>query len=143
LADRARLALETESAGAAEQWFRRAAEATPFERDVLYGWHQCLAGQGRQAEAAEVQARWRRVEGDYHRLAEVTRAIAATPTDPDLRCEAGSILLRNGQEAAGLRWLESALRLNPRHAAARGELAAHYERAGRPDLAERHRPPNR
>jgi predicted Zn-dependent protease len=139
LAQRGRLALENESAAEAETWFCRAATAMPFEKDVNYGFHQCLVSLGKVREAEEVLLRMKRVEVDLARLDEVTRAISGRPHDPALRYEAGAILMRNGQEAEGLRWLESALQEAPRHPASHRALADYYERTGDPDRAAKHR----
>lgn len=139
LAARARLAQEHESPEQAEAWFRRAAASQPFEREVLYGWSVSLERLGRREEAAAVHDRFRRVEEDLTRLAAATRRVAHSPHDAAPRCEAGVILLRNGQQAEGLRWLASALELDPRHAATHQALADYYEQAGDPARAALHR----
>lgn len=133
------LALENDSAAEAETWFRRAATAMPFEKDVNYGFHQCLVRLGKAREAEEVLLRMRRVEEDLARLDEVTRAISRRPHDPTLRYEAGMILMRNGQEAAGLRWLASALQEAPGHPASHQAIADYFDRTGDPDRAAKHR----
>ena len=69
----------------------------------------------------------------------MSRLISAAPRDPEHRREMGELFLRNGRDAEGLRWLESALRQDPDHAPTHATLAAHYEKAGRPDLAAGHR----
>jgi predicted Zn-dependent protease len=139
LAQRGWLALESDSPAEAETWFRRAATAMPFEKDINYGFHQCLARLGKTREAEEVMLRMKRVEADLARLDEVTRAVSGRPHDPALRCEAGAILMRNGQEAEGLRWLESALQEAPRHPATHRALADYFERTGDAGRAARHR----
>jgi hypothetical protein len=45
------------------------------------------------------------------------RQIAADPHNADLCYQAGQIMLRNGQEAEGQRWLASALHEDPSYAA--------------------------
>jgi len=50
--------------------------------------------------------------------------------DAGLRCEAGQLLMRNGQEAAGVRWLQRALERDPSYVPARRALADYYQRAG-------------
>jgi Tfp pilus assembly protein PilF len=139
LGERGRLALQHESAAAAEPWFRRALAELPREVDLHYGLYKCLEGQGKRSEAREVLARLRRIEADLDRLREVTRQIAEHPHDPDLRCEAGVIQLRNGLDVQGVRWLESALREDPTHAASHQALADYYERANDRERAARHR----
>jgi predicted Zn-dependent protease len=139
LASRARLAQEYESPEQAEAWFRRAAASQPYEREVLYGWSVSLKRLGRREEAAAVNDRFRRVEEDLTRLAAATRRVAHSPHDPAPRCEAGVILLRNGQQAEGLRWLASALELDPGHVATHQALADYYEQAGDPARSALHR----
>jgi Flp pilus assembly protein TadD len=72
-------------------------------------------------------------------MADLGRAIARNPHDPNLRCEAGLVLLRNGLEDEALRWLESALAEDPLHQATHQALADHYERAGNLEKAIEHR----
>ena len=62
---------------------------------------------------------------DLDRLDELTRQISIAPHNADLRFEAGQIMLRNGQETEGLRWLASALQEDPSHAAAMAEYQEH------------------
>jgi Tfp pilus assembly protein PilF len=130
LGERGRLALQFESAAAAETWLRRALAGSPAEREILYSLLQCLKQLGKEAEAEQVRARLEKLDRDLARLDEVTRQIGSTPHDPDLRCEAGQILLQNGQETEGLRWLASALQEDPSHAATHKALAEYQERAG-------------
>jgi Tfp pilus assembly protein PilF len=133
LAERSRLALQSESADEAEEWFRRAAAVMPFEKDVIYGLYQCLQQRGKQQEAEEVRTKLQRLDADLQRLADVTAQIAHDPRSPALRCEAGRILMRNGQEAEALRWLESALVEDPEHAGTHQALREYYERIGNPE----------
>jgi tetratricopeptide (TPR) repeat protein len=139
LAERSRLSLESESAAEAEKWFRRAVKVMPFEKDVLYGLYQCLEQLGNRQEAEEVLTRLQRIDADLERLADLTAQIARHPRSPALRCETGLILLRNGQQAEALRWLESALLEDPEHAGAHQALGEHYERIGNPERAVQHR----
>jgi len=137
LAERSRLALETESAAEAEKWFRRAVKVKHFEKDVLYGIYQCLEQLGKHQETEEVLTRLQRIDADLERLADLTAQISRHPRSPDLRCETGLILMRNGQEAEALRWLESALLEDPEHAGTHQALGEHYERIGNPERAGR------
>jgi tetratricopeptide (TPR) repeat protein len=139
LTERGRLATQYESAGEAEAWFRRAVAVAPQESDVLYSLHQCLESLGKHQEAAEVLARLKRNETDLTRMADLVRAIAGNPHDPNLRCEAGLVLMRNGLQSEAQRWLESALAEDPLHPATHQALADHYERAGDLDKAMEHR----
>jgi tetratricopeptide (TPR) repeat protein len=139
LSERARLAQQTESAEEAEKWFRRAAAIKPYEQDVLHGLHNCLVQAGKKREAAEVWARVVRVKADLDRVSDLTRQVAKRPHDPALRCEVGTILMRNGLEKEGLGWLATALAEDPRHAATHQALADYYERTGDAERAAEHR----
>jgi tetratricopeptide (TPR) repeat protein len=136
---RGRIALEAGRLGEAEDWLRRALAASPHDREVNYTLYQCLEQQGKEAEARECLARLQKIEADLDRLAELTKQIPTDPRNADLRCEAGRIFLKNGQEEEGLRWLESALHEDPGHRPTHAALAEYYETHGRPDLAALHR----
>lgn len=139
LAERARLAQVHDSVSEATEWFRQAVAAKPFEKDVVYGYYLCLVRLGKTPEAKEVLAKLKALEGDLARLQDLTAAIVQDPHDPSLRCEAGKILLRSGDALEGLRWMESALREDPQHAATHQALREYYERIGDHEQAARHR----
>lgn len=73
------------------------------------------------------------------RLATITREALGNPNDPDLRAEAGTILLDEGFEREGLEWLETALRVAPTHAPSHRVLADHYAASGEMERAAHHR----
>lgn len=129
LAERGTIALEAGNPQEAEKLLRRAAKAAPFERATLYTLYRCLTANGHTREADECLARIQRVDEDGKRLDELKAAVMKAPRDASLRCEMGIILLRNGQDKEGVRWLESALREQPGHAAARQALEDHSRRS--------------
>jgi Tfp pilus assembly protein PilF len=139
LAERGRIAMEYESPAEAEKWLRRAVAEGPAEHDLLYSLFQALQKMGKQKEAAEIQAKFKAIESDLIELREAILQIGATPHDAEARCQAGLILLRNGKDKDGLRWLASALREDPRHAATHRALADYYERSGDSKQAALHR----
>jgi tetratricopeptide (TPR) repeat protein len=139
LSERGRLALAFESTAAAEPWFRRAAAAMPYEPDISYNLYQCLEKLGKHDEARAVLARMKAIEADLDRIKELTKSIARLPHDPELRREAGRILMRNGQVDEGVRWLESALDEDPNHGPTHGDLADYYAGIGNREKAEYHR----
>jgi tetratricopeptide (TPR) repeat protein len=122
LAERGKIALDAGNPLDAEQWLRRAARGAPFEREILYNLSRCLTWNGHAREAEECLARIKRIDEDRKRLDELKTAIMEAPHDANLRCEMGLILLRNGQDKEGVRWLHSALREQPGHAASRRAL---------------------
>jgi tetratricopeptide (TPR) repeat protein len=132
LRERGKVALDAGDAAAAEKWLRRSYALAPFEHETAYSLHQCLQRLGQQAAAQEFQELGDRIDADRKRLEELKRAVSASPHDPSLRCEMGRILLRNRQDREGLRWLESALREDPRHTPTREALAKYYRDTSRP-----------
>src|SRR5262249_14360634 len=91
-----------ESPTEAERWLRQAVAERPPEHEALYSLFQCLQRMGKQNEAAEIQATLKAIESDLMQLRETIRQIATTPHDPEPRCKAGVILLRNGKDKEGL-----------------------------------------
>ncbi len=128
LAERGKLALDAGNPADAEKWLRRAAEVAPFEREALYNLYRCLSGNGRTAEAEQCLARIQRIDEDRKRLDAVKAAVLKAPHDAGLRYEMGIILLRNGQDREGVRWLESALREQPEYGPARQALGEYHRR---------------
>jgi tetratricopeptide (TPR) repeat protein len=122
LAERGKIALDAGNPLDAEKWLRHAAGVAPFERETLYSLYRCLTRSGHTKEAGECLARLQRIDEDRKRLDELKTAIMMAPHDASLRCEMGLILLRNGQDKEGVRWLQSALQEHPGHVAARQAL---------------------
>ncbi|HJT77170.1 MAG TPA: tetratricopeptide repeat protein [Gemmataceae bacterium] len=132
LAERGKIALDAGRPAEAEQWLRHAAAGTPFERETLYHLYRCLTAAGHTREAEEYLACIRHIDADRKRLDEVKAALVKSPHDAALRCEMGRILLRNGQDKEGVRWLQSALREQPDYGAAREALEEHQRRLSLP-----------
>jgi tetratricopeptide (TPR) repeat protein len=133
-----RLELDLANAAAAEPWLRQAVELIPYERDVLHAYVRCLAQLGRDKEAKTWQERLLHVDRQRARLRDLVRIINARPADPAPRHEAGTIFLDVGHDHEGVRWLESALRVDPTHGATHAALAEYYRRQGDEARAEEH-----
>ena len=73
------------------------------------------------------------IDKQLARLGDLTRQVSESPHDPKPRTEAGIIFLRSGQVQEGLRWLASALQVDPQHRETRQALAA---RATQPRTAD-------
>jgi tetratricopeptide (TPR) repeat protein len=73
------------------------------------------------------------------RLAAVTHEALGKPDDPDLRAEAGTILLDQGFVKEGLGWLETALRIDPDHGPSHRVLADHFGATGDTQSEAHHR----
>jgi tetratricopeptide (TPR) repeat protein len=130
LALRGKLALNAGRIIEAESWLRKSLDPAPRERATVYSLYRCLQAQDRQAEARECLATLEEIDADLARLDRLKREIQKAPHDASLRCEMGRILLHNRQEREALRWLASALKEDPHHAAAHAALADHYLQAG-------------
>jgi tetratricopeptide (TPR) repeat protein len=133
-----RLELDLENATAAEPWLRQAVELIPYERDVLHAYVRCLAQLNRDDEAKKWQERLLHVDRQRARLRDLVRIINARPGDPAPRHEAGTIFLDVGHDHEGVRWLESALRVDPGHAPSHAALADYYRRQGDTARAAEH-----
>ncbi|HEV3256700.1 MAG TPA: tetratricopeptide repeat protein [Gemmataceae bacterium] len=136
LAERGKIALDAGSPVDAEEWLRRAARVAPFERETLYNLYRCLTRNGHTREAEDCLARIQRIDKDRKRLDELKTAVMAAPHDASLRCEMGVILLRNGQDKEGVRWIQSALHEQPGYDAARQALEDYYRRPTGADAGE-------
>lgn len=137
--ERGALAMDAGQPREAETWLRRANELHPSEREWLYQLVLCLEQNGKSAEAQAVRARLQQSESDLGRIGEVVRQIANRPHEAALRCEAGTLFIRNGYAEEGRRWLESALAEDPRHAPSHRALAEYFQKRGDTARADYHR----
>jgi tetratricopeptide (TPR) repeat protein len=128
--ERGQMALEQSRPAEAEPWLRRAVQGRPYDRHISYTLYCCLLELGRTTDAESIKARVTQMDADLRRLDQLSQEIIKRPNDANLRCEGGLLFLRNGEQDVGLRWLQMALRLDPRCEPARAALAA----ASRPSL---------
>jgi Flp pilus assembly protein TadD len=136
---RGRFEMNRARPGTAREFLRRAVASDPSDRELLYSYFLCVQQVGTPDEIRAAEEQWKRCDADLKRVGELGRAIATTPDDPNLRREMGELFLRNHREVDGLRWLDSALQIDPNHAPTHRVLADYYDRTGRADLAARHR----
>jgi predicted Zn-dependent protease len=132
LAARGRLALEAGREGEAERDLRRAVGLAPDHRLALADLARCERLLGHDAEADALQKRCDELTKDMARLQDIIREVALRPRDASLRHEAAVICLRHGQQAEGLRWLRTALEVDPDYGPARQTLAEARARKGSP-----------
>jgi tetratricopeptide (TPR) repeat protein len=130
LAERGKLALQHGDRDEAEAFLRKAADLAPHEQEIVFSFVLCLEQLGKVEEAKTWRARLTQIEADLDRMKEVMQKIRLTHQDPMLRLEAGKLLIQNGQNQEGLRWLDSALQQDPAHGPTRDFLAQYFEKRG-------------
>jgi tetratricopeptide (TPR) repeat protein len=127
---RARLALKNGDPVKAELMLRKAFRLNPVDHRTRYSLILCLHQNGKDEEAKQLQKQLEQLEDDLARFNDiVTREIVKRPRDPALHCEMGQLLLRSGQREEGLRWLQSALRIDPQYAPARQAIEEYRNKA--------------
>jgi tetratricopeptide (TPR) repeat protein len=141
LAESGKLLLNTGQLTEAEARLREALRLAPYEREALFSMYKCLEQQGKKAEAKKYLDESNRVEKELDEIKTITLQIMQMQfrKDAALRCKAARILMRNGQEKEGKRWLDDALRVDPQFAETYLLLADYFERAGQPDKASLYR----
>jgi tetratricopeptide (TPR) repeat protein len=139
LAERGKIELAKGRLTEAERLLRAALRLSPDDREARLRLAECLRRQERTAEAEAELVRLADVEADLNRMDKLIRAVAEKPGDADLRCEAGRIAFRLGNDAEGVRWLDGALAASPQHPGVHAAFAEYYERTGRPREAAEHR----
>lgn len=139
MAARGELEMAAQKPEAAEKYLRPAAARSANELRILHQWQQCLNQLGREKESAEVGERIKRAEADQKKLAELRKELALKPHDAGIRLNIGQILMRNGLEREGRRWLESALADDPLHVETHKAMAEYYDREGKRERADAHR----
>ena len=123
----------------AESSLRRALAVDPSLGEAHYSLYLCLVRAGKTREAERQRLKLSQVKHDLHRIFELmNREIPQRPHDPKLLCETGIISLRYGELEAGLHWLYSALKYDPRYRDAHSALADYYERTGDHERASQH-----
>jgi tetratricopeptide (TPR) repeat protein len=139
LAERGKMALRDGRVQDAEQWLVKATNLEPGDYSVHYMLFQCLVQNGKAKEAAEIQKRLKQIEDDITRLRDIIGTkMQQSPQDVALHYELGMIAMRAGSYRDALRWFESALKIEPRHAPTHRALSEYYQRTGQLGMAQRH-----
>jgi tetratricopeptide (TPR) repeat protein len=139
LAERGKLAMRAGQDAEAEKWLRQAVALAPGDATVLPQLQLCLEQTGQLDEARALEPRVKKAREDLARLQDlVNQELPSKPEDAGLWYEGATILLRAGSAAEGRRWLENALRFNPRHVKAHEALAESYRRSGDAARAAKH-----
>jgi predicted Zn-dependent protease len=139
LSERASFELDAGNPREAETWFVRAAELEPNDFPICFNYARCLEQLGKADEARKYRDRCKQIEESLRRMEKLMQAISARPRDPELRREAGTIMIQNGKVQEGIRWLETALKQDPNHGPTHAALADHYLLTGDTARADFHR----
>jgi tetratricopeptide (TPR) repeat protein len=126
LTERARLA---PTPAAQKAFLTQAVLLSPNDATVTTRLADCLEHLG-DPEAKKYRERSQQIDKDRQLLMQLRTDIVASPHDPEPRCRAAEILMRNRQPEEALRWLESALREDANYAPAHEALARYYESIG-------------
>ena len=116
--------------GDAEPWLRRADEAAPFDRRIVFSFFSCLQALDRREEAEAVNKRVSQIDADLRDLDGIRQRVMASPNDVALRLAGGKTFLRNGEREEAIRWLHLALKLDPKNEEVR--LALEEAHAAKP-----------
>jgi tetratricopeptide (TPR) repeat protein len=116
--------LEDNKPAEAERWLRLAVEETPWNREANFNLAEAMRRQGnKQSEEKKIKQTVARIDADLKEMDKISRLVMKWPNDAALRCKGGILFIRNGQEEEGIRWLKTALRLDPNYEPARKALA--------------------
>ena len=139
LGDRGKLARRAGDNDEAERLLRQAAALDPGDRTIIFQLGQCLAQNGKIKEAKIVDAHRTQMEEDIKNLRTLmSYRLEQRPRDAELQYEAGSIAMRSGSFKDAVRWFESALKIDPKHAPSHRMLAGYYQQIGQFGQAARH-----
>jgi tetratricopeptide (TPR) repeat protein len=140
LRTRGMLELTADNPAEAEKWLRKAVQALPHDYHSKWSLYQALQRLGKTSEADAALVEARRQEDLNLRLEEIIAVkMSERPNDPALHCELGSLFMQLNQEDLGVRWLQSALQLNPNYRPAHAALAEYYKKRGETEQAALHR----
>lgn len=137
---RGMLELQDDRPAEAEVWLRRALERDPASLEARHNLSLSLARAGRTEAARAELERAKTIKAELERLRTLVRAEGDELfRNPDRAAEVGEICLKHGQTKVGLHWLYKVLTRHPHHARTHEVLASHFEQAGQPQEAAKHR----
>jgi tetratricopeptide (TPR) repeat protein len=139
LSERGKLLFQDGKIAAAEPLLRRASQLEPSEYATNHLLFQCLSQLGRTQESVELQKHIAQIERDVLLLQDIVqKRMPQSPNDVALHYEAGQIAMRAGRSREALRWFDSALRLEPNHAATHRAMAEYLQKTGQVGEAQKH-----
>jgi Tfp pilus assembly protein PilF len=140
LADQGKRALARGEVKQALDLLQQAVQIEPGDYETHYQLFLALERNHQKEEAESEQHRLEQIQDDMRRIQDIaTQLMPTNPHDARLHFEAGMIAMRAGSLKEGARWLESAVREDPRYLPAHRALADFYQRTGSPGRAARHR----
>ena len=140
----AQLDLEEDNYKGAQEWLRKVLRVDPDDRlsnlnmamalrheaAVLRGENRQEEADLKQKQAKEFEDRNQRVTQAYMRVEDINKELLEKPDDVILRTEAGTLLMKVGQNREACHWLISALLLNPQHQPAKDSLKQCLDKLG-------------
>jgi tetratricopeptide (TPR) repeat protein len=107
-----------------EALIRRAIAHNPSDIEANYKLYLCLCGQPGREKDRELQREvHQKIEQDNKRLTKIlSHDMNKSPGDANLHHELGMIFYRKGKKEIAVRWLTSALKLDPAHKPSRDDL---------------------
>ena len=123
-----RLALQNGDYEQAETLLRRAVALAPSDRRARHNLVNCLNQSGKTEEAEQHQKDIEERDKNLARFDEIVyKELPERPGDPSLRYTLGKVFLREGYPEEGIRWLNSALQIDPQYAPALQALKDYYD----------------
>ncbi len=116
-----------------------AASQRPYDPTTRNALGKTLEALGKSEEARPHLAYAAAAGEALSRMEQDLRRVVDQPTDPELRSRIGLTLLRYGPPPDGVKWLQTALDLDPNHQAAHRALTTYYESTGNRQQAAEHR----
>jgi len=118
---------------------KRVVDAEPHNSTAMYTLGLAYASDGRQSDAETMFQASKKLDEQFTRLTDITIILASQPNQPDLRWEAGQILMDQGLHREGADWMATALMFDPDHLKTHRSLAQYYaEIVHDPQLAAKH-----
>jgi tetratricopeptide (TPR) repeat protein len=136
---RGQLELDADNPDEALVWLRRAVASAPHDMEANQALATVLRRLMREEEAKLYERKKQQIEEDLRQMERLTKEILTNPDNVSLRYEAGTTLLRLGQEQQALRWLFSALLLDRHHEPTTKAVAECLQKLGDPKLLEYYR----
>jgi len=139
LSELAQMAVEDGAADRARELIDEAIAIDPRSARCRRIRAAALVQLGMQTEAEQEQEVARELSAAQLEITRLVRDALSYPNDADRRVAVGLFLIEQGLDAEGGRWLQLALQIDPRQAAAHQALIDLWERRGDPGRAAMHR----